>query len=280
MRGYNFHLPGAGLYHYSAKELLAVFSPWFFGRSAPGAAFFHPPELSAGFTGLIPGYAQSALPWIAPAIGIIFLPLLALAAIELNKLPRTYLIWFAWLVFFLGLSFGLPLFHLLGLVRPFSFSGNFKHPWPALILSACLISAWALEKIFSEKIVPRKILFAIIASVIMLAVFFPYSQARIALKSAVILEVGFVVVFMGWILLEPGIEMAERVWVRPGLPGPDVERGLAHLLAGAGISELQHHPAPGEPHFFRFAPRTNSRGSILTAKFFRPTSTSCWMSRN
>jgi hypothetical protein len=201
VRGYNFHLPGAGLYHYSVRELLAAFSPWFFGRSAPGAAFFRPPELSAGFQGLIPGYAQSTLPWLAPAIGIIFLPLLALAAVELKKLPGTYLIWFAWLIFSLALSFGLPVFHILGLVWPFSFSGNFKHPWPALILSACLIGAWALEKIFSGKIAPRKMLFAIIASILLLAVFFPYSHADNALKLPVIMETGIAAIFLGWIFI-------------------------------------------------------------------------------
>lgn len=200
-RGYHFHLPGAGLYHYSARELLAAFSPWFFGPGIPGAAFFRPPELGAKFFGLIPGYGESALPWLAPGMGILFLPLLALGIFELKKLPRIYLAWLAWVIFFLGMSFGLPLFQLLGLCWPFNFSGNFKHPWPALLLSASLASALMLERVLAGKIGSRKFLFALVAAAAVLLVFFPYHSFRAALNSSLMLELGFCALFLCWILL-------------------------------------------------------------------------------
>ena len=211
VRGYHFHLPGAGLYHYSIQEFLSVFSPWFFGPSKAGAAFFHAPALGGKISGLIPGYEQSSLPWLSPSLGIIFLPLLALAFMSLKRIPAIFRVWSAWLIFFLGFSFGLPIFHLLGLVFPFSLSGNFKHPWPGLILCASLLSGWVIDKIWSREIPVWKILFALMASAALLLVFFPFQQAGTTLNPEVLLELCLSILFFGWVLFARGSGGAETL---------------------------------------------------------------------
>jgi hypothetical protein len=209
VRGYHFHLPGAGLYHYSIKEFLAVFSPWFFGPGKAGAAFFHAPALGGKISGLIPAYSQSSLPWLAPSLGLVFLPLLALAFMSAQKIPAIYRVWTAWLIFFLGFSFGLPVFHVLGLFFPFSLSGNFKHPWPGLVLSASLLSGWVLDKIWSREMPAWKIWAALLVSAAALLVFFPLRHAGTALNPETLLELGLAVLFFGWLCFANGSERAE-----------------------------------------------------------------------
>jgi len=204
VRGYHFHLPGAGLYHYSIKEFLAVFSPWFFGPGKAGAAFFHAPTLGGKISGWIPGYQQSSLPWLCPGLGMVFLPLLVLAFMSLRKTPAIFRAWSAWLIFFLGFSFGLPVFHLLGLVFPFSLSGNFKHPWPGLILCASLLSGRVIDKIWSRETPVWKILLALMVSAALLLLFFPFQQAGTALNPEVLLELCLSILFFGWALFARG----------------------------------------------------------------------------
>jgi len=213
VRGCHFHLPGAGLYHYSAKELLSILTPWIFGPGSPGAAFFHPPELGRGLSGFIPGYREISVPWLAPSIGLVFLPFLAIGIAELRRIPRLYLVWFGWLIFFAGFSFGLPLFQLLGLVFPFSLSGNFKHPWPGLILSASLISAYVLDRMFAGRVSARKSLLAIAAGAGLLAIFFPHEKMGAALSRPVVLELGAVAVLFGWIYFTRSIKGADKVGI-------------------------------------------------------------------
>jgi len=200
VRGYHFHLPGAGLYHYSSSEFLAIFSPWFFGPSSPGAPFFHKPELSGAISSLLFDYQSTTLPWLSASLGLIFLPLLAIAFLELKKLSRLCLVWLIWILVFLGLSFGLPIFQFLGLVFPFSLSGNFKHPWPGVILSAILISTLMLEKILAGKIKTRKIILASLAGLLLLLLFFPYSHFQLAQNSFLALEIGATILFFIWAL--------------------------------------------------------------------------------
>ncbi len=208
VRGDHFHLPVAGLYHYSISEFLAAFSPWFFGPGSPGAPFFHRPELAGYISFLHLNYQSSTLPWLAPSIGLIFLPLLPLAFLELKKLPKIHLIWMAWIIVFLGLSFGLTGFQFLGLVFPFSLSGNFKHPWPGIIFAAVLISAFLLEKILEGKIPTKKIVLAFLAAVILLLLFFPYDTFRPALNPFLAIELGSTMLFFLWLFFARGVSFS------------------------------------------------------------------------
>ncbi len=206
VRGEHFHLPGTGLYHYSIREGLAVFSPWFFGPSSPGAAFFHQPELAVKLSRQLFNYAGSSLPWLAPALGTIFLPLLSLAFFELKKLSRLYLLWLCWILLFLGLGFGLPGFQFLGLVWPFNLSGNFKHPWPGLVLAAVLISASMLERVLEGKISARKFLLSLIPFLSLLLIFFPYAGRGLALNPETALELSAVALFLLWVFFARGVK--------------------------------------------------------------------------
>ena len=203
-RGWHFHLPGTGLYHYSVREFLALFSPWFFGASQPGSAFFHPPEISSGFGGRFPGYQESTLPWLAPSLGIIFLPLLILAFLEIKKQRRIYQLWLVWCLVFLGLSFGLLGFQFLGLVFPFSLSGNFKHPFPAIILSLSIIGAKVLERIFTGEISRKNYLLALVISGAVFLIFFPFQGFERAKNFSLALELGLVGIFLFWVLFAWG----------------------------------------------------------------------------
>jgi len=203
-RGWHFHLPGTGLYHYSVREFLALFSPWFFGASQPGSAFFHPPEISSGFGGRFPGYQESTLPWLVPSLGMIFLPVLVLGFLEIKKLRRIYQLWLVWCLTFLGLSFGLFGFQFLGLVFPFSLSGNFKHPFPAIILSLSIIGALILERLLHGKISRKNYLLALGISGVVFLSFFPYQGLERAKNFPLAVELGLVGIFLLWVLFACG----------------------------------------------------------------------------
>lgn len=202
VRGYHFHLPGTGLYHYSIREFLALFSPWFFGPSSPGSAFFHKPELTGQLPSLFFDYSKTSLPWLIPSLGLLFLPLMILSFLELKKLSRIYLLWLLWIIIFLGLSFGLPGFQFLGLVFPFSLSGNFKHPIPAMILATAILSALMLEKVLAGKIGWKKLTLAFSVCVFLLALFFPYSDFRLAHNYYLLIETSVSVLFFCFIFFK------------------------------------------------------------------------------
>ncbi len=145
-RGYHFHVPHTGFFHYPASQLASVFSPWFFGQAPPGAPFltspgFTWPDHAAG----IPAYATTAVPWLFPALGTVTVLLVVIGAGRLRSYGRTELAMALYAVFFTGVMFGIPLFRLLGLLPVFSFSGNFKHPLPAVALVAAMFAGKGLD---------------------------------------------------------------------------------------------------------------------------------------
>jgi hypothetical protein len=156
-RGDHFHVPGAGFFHYSARQAVALVTPWLFGRAPAGAAFVMRPEIvwSEGLAGL-PGYAATAAPWLAPALGALPLYLALVAAGKLARLTRVEVALAAYAVFFLGVMFGLPLFRLVGFLPVFNFSGNFKHPEPGVALACALLAGRGLELILTGRIGARR----------------------------------------------------------------------------------------------------------------------------
>lgn len=158
-RGYHFHPPGAGFFHYAARQISALVTPWFFGAAPAGAPFLFPtrivwPEELAG----VPGYAESAVPWLIPSLGAVPLFLAGLAALAPGKLRRTEAALLVYAVFFMGVMFGLPLFRLLGLIPVFSLSGNFKHPLPGVALAAALLAGRGLSRALERKTGPGTVI--------------------------------------------------------------------------------------------------------------------------
>ncbi|HUT56149.1 MAG TPA: YfhO family protein [bacterium] len=152
-RGYHFHVPGTGFFHYSARQAVALWSPWFFGKAPAGAPFLTTPhivwpETLAG----MPAYAESSVPWLIPALGAVPLLLAMIAVSKPRELGRTDLSLFAYALFFLGVMFGLPLFRLIGYVPVFAFSGNFKHPEPGVALCIALLAGRGLQEILRGRV--------------------------------------------------------------------------------------------------------------------------------
>jgi len=210
-QSYHFHLPNAGLYHYSIKEFLAFFSPWFFGGSEPGSGFFHRSEIGGKFLGIFPGYEESSVPWLVPGVGMIYLPLLVLGLIETRRLSRLYLFLFIWMIIFLGLIFGLGGFQFLGLVPPFSLSGNFKHSLPSMIFSVSLIGGMILDRIFAGKINRQRLWACILASLFLVLIFFPYREGMLGLNLMSILEMAGVGAFLLWLVFALGMSRVKAV---------------------------------------------------------------------
>jgi hypothetical protein len=151
-RGYHFHVPGAGFFHYSAAQVSSVVSPWFFGKVEAGAPFSMVPNISwpANLSG-IPAYADSAVPWLFPSFGAFPFFLACLAIVQVRKLLKVETAMLAFSIFFMGVMFGLPLFRLAGLVPIFDLSGNFKHPLPAVALCVALLAGRGLDLIIKNK---------------------------------------------------------------------------------------------------------------------------------
>jgi len=210
-QSYHFHLPNAGLYHYSIKEFLAFFSPWFFGGSEPGSAFFHPSEIGRRFLGIFPGYEESTVPWLVPGVGMIYLPLLVLGLIEARRLSRIYLFLFIWVIIFLGLIFGLAGFQFLGWVPPFSLSGNFKHSLPSMVFSLSLIGGLMLDRIFEGRINRQRLLACILISLFVILIFFPYRQIGLGLNLMSILEMAGVGAFLLWLVFALGMSRVKAM---------------------------------------------------------------------
>jgi len=140
-RGHHFHVPHTGFFHYPVSQIASVFSPWFFGQAPAGAPFLFTPEFSWPDTaGGVPPYGSTSVPWLFPSLGAVTVLLVVVGAARLRHSSRTETAMAAYALFFSGVMFGLPLFRLLGLLPVFSFSGNFKHPLPAVALIAALFA--------------------------------------------------------------------------------------------------------------------------------------------
>lgn len=151
-RGYHFHVPGAGFFHYSARQAAALVSPWFYGPAPAGAPFLFTPEITwPSSPGGVPAYSQTVVPWLAPSLGAAPLFLAALAGANLKKLGRIETSLLIYAVFFIGVVFGLPLFRLLGGAPLFSFSGNFKHPLPGVALGVAVLAGRGLQMVLEGK---------------------------------------------------------------------------------------------------------------------------------
>ncbi len=152
-RGWHFHVPGTGFFHYSARQMVALVSPWFFGKSQAGAPFLVTPHIvwPEKLAGL-PAYADTAVPWLAPAMGAVPLLLFLIAVSRPRGLGRIELSMLGYAVFFLAVMFGLPLFRLIGYLPVFSFSGNFKHPEPAVALCIALLAGRGLHEVLHGRV--------------------------------------------------------------------------------------------------------------------------------
>ncbi|GEM_PF-1230302 len=160
-RGVHFHPPGAGFYHYPIRQAIALLSPWFFKPPLPGTAFLGPVNMAWNLLGHgVPAYHVTSVPWLIPYTGILTVFLALLAFLRIKKLDARSLFFAAFAVFFMGVMFGLPGFNLIGFLPIFNFSGNFKHPMPALSFALVFLAGKTLDDLIAERISFRQILSA------------------------------------------------------------------------------------------------------------------------
>ena len=151
-RGYHFHLPGAGFFHYPVSQLAGMVTPWFFGQVPAGAPFLSSPGLEWAETiSGIPSYAATSVPWLCPAVGTVTLFLAVLGMTGLKRLGRTETVMTGYAVFFTAVMFGLPLFNLLGFVPLFDYSGNFKHPLPGVALCLAVLAGGGIQSVLDGR---------------------------------------------------------------------------------------------------------------------------------
>jgi hypothetical protein len=159
--GVHFHPPGAGFYHYPIRQAIALLSPWFFHPAAPGSAFLGPVNMAWNLIGRgLPAYHATSVPWLIPYIGILTVFLVMLAFLRMKNLDARSLFFAAFAAFFLGVMFGLPFFNLIGFLPIFSFSGNFKHPMPALSFALVFLAGKTFDDLIAERISFRQVLAA------------------------------------------------------------------------------------------------------------------------
>jgi len=151
-RGYHFHVPGAGMFHYGARQITSLVTPWFFGQAPAGAPFLWAPRIAWVEGGAAtPSYLATTVPWLAPSLGSVPILFMLIAASRLKKLARLDVVLLAYVVFFLGVMFGLPLFKLVGRLPVFSFSGNFKHPEPGVALCVAILAGRGLDMVLTGR---------------------------------------------------------------------------------------------------------------------------------
>ncbi len=153
LRGLHFHPPGAGFYHYPVRQAAALLSPWFFSQAEPGAPFLGPVNMAWNMIGRgIPDYSITKVPWLIPytGMGIFFLAVASL--FRAGKLDSRSLFFMAFMVFFLGVMFGLPGFNLVGFLPVFDFSGNFKHAMPAVSFAMAFLAGGAIDAVIEHRL--------------------------------------------------------------------------------------------------------------------------------
>ena len=264
-RGLNFHAPYTGFFHYPARELAALVSPWFFGAAAPGAPFFHPPAIGwPDDVGGLPAYAATAVPWLCPALGAVPLFLAGVAAARLRTLRRVEVALLAYAIFFLGVMYGLPGFQLLGFAPIFDFSGNFKHPLPAVALATALLAGRGLDDIVSGRGNGSRaaaVLATMFILVLALGVFSkdaagaaPYLNRRSLAIVAILLGSG------GWMAAAAGRPRRKGAgaWVFPALTAGVALAGTLGCLALDGFQQPMRDP--------RYLDRIDGRTAKLLAE--------------
>ncbi len=223
MRGYHFHVPGSGFFHYPINQAPALLSPWFFAQVEPGAPFFRPVEFIWRTAHGLPGYSEGAVPWLIPWAGMVPVFLFILAVSKLRSLSRQELFFAGFVIFFLGVMFGLPGFNLIGFVPLFDFSGNFKHPMPALTLALALLAGRGLEglargkfKTFNATVVLASLPAAIL---VFLPLHDPLPAGLRYLNSRTALEVAILLLLGGWLILGSRLRLNRNLLLLVGFIG-------------------------------------------------------------
>jgi len=126
---WTYHDPAAGVRHRDLAYAVSLILPWFFGDNA----------------------LSTLVPFLIPALGLVPFVLALRAALALPRLGPRPLFFFAVALFSAGIAYGLPPFHLLGHLYPFSVTYNDKYAAPILALAVALLAGPGLDRVLQEK---------------------------------------------------------------------------------------------------------------------------------
>ncbi len=249
-RGYHFHVPGAGFFHYQAKDLVSLVSPWFFGKAEAGAAFLGSLDISWPAQGQgVPSYKETIVPWIAPSLGAAPLFMAALAGTRLRMLSRTDAALLVYALFFVGVMFGLPLFRWLGLLPVFSFSGNFKHPVPGVALCVAVLAGRGLDMVMHGQVRWVRVANLLLVSLVVVLFLGAIQPARVPFfnpYSAIVLLVLFMTgAWVAWFAFHSFTKQGESKFLSPSLrsvAGAVVVLASAALLLMDGFQKTMRDP--------------------------------------
>ncbi len=149
---WHLHPPGLGLFHYHIKHFITLILPWFFGdfRNSliPGTL---PSWEVISSISTSSGYEATSLSWLPPYLGLISVVFAVYYLINLKNSPRWSYFFSAFLIFFLGVLYGLPFFRLTSLLPIFSLSSNTRYAIPELSFSLAVLGAVGIDHLISGK---------------------------------------------------------------------------------------------------------------------------------
>jgi hypothetical protein len=128
-QAWTYHDPAAGLRHRDLAYAISLIQPWFFGDNA----------------------LSTLVPFLVPAVSLVPFVLALRAGLELRRLPPPALFCFGLAVVSAGIAYGLPPFHWIGYLYPFSITYNDKYVAPGLALAVALLAGQGLDLIQREK---------------------------------------------------------------------------------------------------------------------------------
>ncbi len=149
---WHLHPPGLGLFHYHIKHFISLILPWFLGdfrnSLVPGTL---PSWEVVSSISAFSGYEVTSLSWLPPYLGLIPAVFAVYFLINLKNSPRWSYFFSAFLIFILGMLYGLPFFRLTSLLPIFNLSSNAKYAIPEVSFSLTIMAAVGLNHLISGK---------------------------------------------------------------------------------------------------------------------------------
>jgi hypothetical protein len=149
---WHLHPPGLGLFHYHIKHFISLILPWFFGdfRSSLVAGVLPSWDVISSLSAFS-GYEAGSVSWLPPYLGLLSAVFAVYYLINSKYFPRWSYFFPAFLIFFLGVIYGLPFFRLITLLPIFNISSNVKYVIPEISFSLVIMAAVGLNHLTSGR---------------------------------------------------------------------------------------------------------------------------------
>lgn len=159
---WHLHPPGLGLFHNHIKHFIALILPWFFGEFrnslVPGTL---PSWEVISSISASSGYEATSVSWLPPYLGLISAIFTIYTLINLKNSPRWSYFFSAFLIFFLGVVYGLPFFRLTSLLPIFNLSSNARYAVPEISFSLAVLGGVGIDYLICAKFTRRSFNFSL-----------------------------------------------------------------------------------------------------------------------